>query len=228
MASLDDPSMDRKGWMLRPTPFDAWVLGRLLTGLPVDAVLDAVSRAFQPIARRLASNPLEHRQVLWEAFLDGRDDRDEIILALAAVDPSGPAPEARVRAPCKLTRAADVTCRPVDWLWRNRVPRGMLTLFAGDPKLGKSFVTIAMAAAVSRGVALPGDDPPDRPGSVILLSAEDDPARTIVPRLRAAGADLSRVHILESVYLADGSEALPSLRVDAEKIEQTVSSIGDC
>jgi hypothetical protein len=128
----------------------------------------------------------------------------------------------------KLTTAADVTCLPVEWLWRDRVPLGMLTLFAGDPKLGKSFVTIALAAAASRGAALPGDDPPAAPGSVVVLSAEDDPARTIVPRLKSAGADLARVHILEAVYLSDGSEALPSLRADTDTIEQAVSSLNDC
>jgi hypothetical protein len=104
----------------------------------------------------------------------------------------------------------------------------MLTLFAGDPKLGKSLVTVATAAAVSRGAALPGDDPPDGPGDVVLLSAEDDVARTIVPRLKAAGADLNRVHILESVYLSDGTEALPSLRADIDAIEQAVSGLRDC
>jgi hypothetical protein len=104
----------------------------------------------------------------------------------------------------------------------------MLSLFAGDPKLGKSFVTVALAAAVSRGAPLPDASPPEGPGSVVLLSAEDDPARTIVPRLMAAGADLSRVHILEAVFLSDGTEALPSLRSDVDAIEAAITSLGDC
>jgi hypothetical protein len=103
-----------------------------------------------------------------------------------------------------------------------------VTLFAGDPKLGKSFATLAVAAAVSRGAPMPDGDPPEGPGSVILMSAEDDPARTIVPRLIAAGADLARVHILESVILADGSEALPSLMADMATILAAAASLGDC
>jgi hypothetical protein len=126
-----------------------------------------------------------------------------------------------------MTRAADVTPLPVEWLWRDRVPRAMPTLFAGDPKLGKSLVTLATAAAVSRGAPLPGDEPPDGPGDVVLLSAEDDPARVIVPRLKAAGADLSHIHIFESVYISDGTEALPSLRTDIGAIEQAVESLAD-
>jgi putative DNA primase/helicase len=175
------------------------------------------------------------RQNAWEGFLTGRDDRDQIILALADVDPTGPPPEpgadddeAVPRPRFQLTCAADITPRPVEWLWRDRVPRGMLSLFAGDPKLGKSLVTIATAAAGSRGAALPGDNPPDGPGSVILLSAEDDPARTIVPRLIAAGADRNRVHLLESVDCGDGIEAPPNLRADIDKIEDAVASRDDC
>src|SRR5262249_6783705 len=115
-----------------------------------------------------------------------------------------------------------------------------LTTFSGDPKLGKSFVTLSIAAAVSRGAPLPDDDPPDRPGSVILLSAEDDPARTIVPRLCAAGADLTRIHILESIIqpgLAAGDrpgvlptvERLPSLLDhDLAVIEARAARLSDC
>jgi len=98
-----------------------------------------------------------------------------------------------------LTCAADVEPREVDWLWPGRVPLGMITLFAGDPKLGKSYVALATAAALSRGLPLPMGDLPNRPGSTILMSAEDDPGRTIVPRLIVAGADLAKVHILESI-----------------------------
>jgi hypothetical protein len=101
-------------------------------------------------------------------------------------------------------------------------------MFAGDPKLGKSYVTLAMAAAVSRGEPLPASDLPDRPGSAILMSAEDDAARTIVPRLKSAGADLAKVHILESVILADGAETLPSLRADALAIREEARRLGDC
>jgi putative DNA primase/helicase len=88
----------------------------------------------------------------------------------------------------------------------------MLTLFAGDPKLGKSYVALALAAAVSRGSPLPDSGPLDRPASVIVMSAEDDPARTIVPRLTAAGADRARIHLFDTVLLDEGREALPSLK----------------
>ncbi len=128
----------------------------------------------------------------------------------------------------KLTCAVDLEPCAVDWLWTGRVPLGMITMFAGDPKLGKSYVSLAMAAALSRGLPLPMSDRPDQPGSTILMSAEDDPTRTIVPRLIAAGADLTKVHVLESVILANGSETLPSLRADIDAITAGAARLGDC
>jgi AAA domain len=78
-------------------------------------------------------------------------------------DRSEKKPEHRVR----LTRAFDLEPREVEWLWAGRVPLGMITMFAGDPKLAKSLVTLDMAAAVSRGLPLPMSDVPNQPGSTI-------------------------------------------------------------
>jgi hypothetical protein len=83
---------------------------------------------------------------------------------------------------------ADVEPESIDWLWPGRVARGKITMIAGDPGLGKSTVTLDMAARVSTG--RPWPDAPDVStpvGSVILLSAEDGLADTIRPRLDAAG-----------------------------------------
>ena len=54
---------------------------------------------------------------------------------------------------------------------------------------------------------------------------EDDPARTIVPRLKAAGGDLGRIHIIESVIRGDDHEALPSLKADIGRIEDAAASL---
>jgi hypothetical protein len=127
-----------------------------------------------------------------------------------------------------MTCADQIAPSKVDWLWQNRVPLGTLTSFAGDPKLGKSLITIHVAAAVSRGWVLPHSDTPCPVGSTVLMCAEDDPAKTIVPRLIAAGADLSKVHIVQSTILPDGSEVLPSLRADVDAIRAAAARLRDC
>lgn len=214
-------------------PYDAWALRRLLAGRTLEGELSDISPPFREIAEALSCYTLDARQGAWEEFLATRDDRDRLGQALAEADPDGApsvavAGESGVLRRFRMVRASDVVSRAVDWLWRPRVPRGMLSMFAGDPKLGKSIVTIATAAGVSRGDPLPGHGSPDGPGSVILLTAEEDTARTVVPRLKAAGADLHRVHILESVFLSNGAEALPSLRADLDAIESAAMSLDDC
>ena len=98
------------------------------------------------------------------------------------------------------TRLSEVTPQRIEWLWPGRFALGKLTLLSGDPGLGKSFVTLDMAARISNGVPWP-DSPtvPNPRGSVVLLSAEDDLADTIRPRLDAAGADVERITAIEGV-----------------------------
>lgn len=88
---------------------------------------------------------------------------------------------------------ADITPAAINWLWKPFLARGRLTVLDGDPNLGKSLVTIDLAARLSRGGSLPDGQPLDAPLTTVLLNAEDDPADTVRPRVAAAGADLSRV-----------------------------------
>jgi len=94
----------------------------------------------------------------------------------------------------------DVKSIAIRWLWPDRVPLGKLTLIAGDPNLGKSLITLDLAARISRGADWPDGPAIDgRPGGVVLLAAEDDLADTVRPRLDAAGADAGRIAALQAV-----------------------------
>ena len=101
----------------------------------------------------------------------------------------------------------DVEPESVEWLWYGRIPLGKITVLDGDPGLGKSTLSLDVAARVSRGVPLPGDELRIGAAGVVLLSAEDDLADTIRPRLDAAGADVSRIVALREVL--DGDEWRP-------------------
>ncbi len=101
-------------------------------------------------------------------------------------------------------RMADVTPEPVRWLWPGRFALGNLSLIAGEPGLGKSVVTLDIAARVSRGTGWPCDEASQtEPGGVVLLSAEDDLKDTIRPRLDAAGADCGRIEAMRAIYRPD-------------------------
>ena len=57
-------------------------------------------------------------------------------------------------------------------------------------------------------------------GDVIILSAEDDVAHTIVPRLIAAGANRTRVHVVKAIKDKDGIERAFNLALDLDRLEK--------
>jgi len=114
----------------------------------------------------------------------------------------------------RVIRLADIEPQEVAWLWRERIPLGRLTVLAGRPGVGKSFVTVDIASRVSTGAAWPDGSVNESAGGVLFFAAEDDPADTIRPRLDAAGADSGRVYYCRNV--------------DLTEIESRVDQVPDC
>lgn len=125
---------------------------------------------------------------------------------------------------------ADVKPEPVRWLWESRIPLGRISLLVGMPGWGKSFLTTDLAARVSTGNDFP-DGRRCRPGSVILVSGEDDPADTIRPRLDAHKADARRIHLLQAVNRIDAEGRLQQGQFslnDLPALEEAVGRVDDC
>lgn len=95
-----------------------------------------------------------------------------------------------------VVKASAIKPKKVRWLWPDRVPFGFLTLFAGRTSVGKSFVTLDLAARLTTGSDLPfsGGECPD-PGNVLIIS-EDSPEYVLTPRLIELEADLDRVNFM--------------------------------
>lgn len=96
-----------------------------------------------------------------------------------------------------------------------------MTLIAGNPGTGKSQIAADAAARISTGKNWPnGARAPI--GDVVVLATEDAIDDTWVPRLMAAGADLSRLHFLKMAIGDDGKRRTFNLQNDlvalAEKI----------
>jgi len=125
------------------------------------------------------------------------------------------------------TRADQVASEWIDWLWRDWLAFGKLAVLEGDPGLGKSTLTIDLAARLSRGDVMPGEAEgmPRSPGAVLIISAEDSVSQTIRPRLEAAGADLGRLRIVTGVV--DGELERPlSLPDDVPLLEAQIRAEG--
>lgn len=93
---------------------------------------------------------------------------------------------------------ADVEAEEVSWLWYPYIPKGKLTLLEGDPGIGKSWVSLAIATAISLGKGLPGTEAIE-PASVLVASAEDGLGDTIRPRLNAMVANVKNVHAIKEL-----------------------------
>lgn len=121
---------------------------------------------------------------------------------------------------------ADIKPEPIHWIWPGIIARGKLTVFAGDPGLGKSQLTAYIAAIVSNGGNWPVDNSQSPKGNVVIISAEDDAADTIVPRLEAVGADLSKVIIPDFVKGDEDEKRSLNLRQDIQNLDAFLNEIG--
>lgn len=109
-------------------------------------------------------------------------------------DDDAPAGTLALPSGCLLC-AANVTTRKVRWLWEGRIPRGKITVLAGLPGVGKTTIALTVGSMVSNGAEIPLSKNYPVVGGVCIVSTEDDADDTIVPRLAAAGANLSKCWI---------------------------------
>jgi len=123
-----------------------------------------------------------------------------------------------------LVPLSSIQCRPVDWLWPGRIPRGKLTLLVGDPGTGKSTVTMDLVARLSTGGQMP-DGSACRPGHSIILNAEDGAEDTIKPRLLLHGANENNISLLLGVRQHE-TEYSFSLKTDLEALEKAILRTG--
>jgi hypothetical protein len=99
-------------------------------------------------------------------------------------------------------RVKDIKARKVDWLWKERIPKGQIVVNAGRPDGGKGLFATYVAADISNA------------GVKILYSPmEDSPEMVVRPRLEAAGANLANIRLWR-FFLPGEFEAL------AEKVRQ--------
>lgn len=119
------------------------------------------------------------------------------------------------------TQLADIKPEDIKWLWPFRIARGKLTMLIGDPELGKSLLTLDLAARITNRLPFP-DGSPGLQGDAILLSAEDGVADTVRPRFDAAGGDPTRVHVLNAMRDRTG-ERLFDLGRDLPRLERAIT-----
>jgi putative DNA primase/helicase len=118
--------------------------------------------------------------------------------------------------------ASDIEMEAVSWFWEKRIARRKVNVLFGPPETGKSNLGLYLVAKSTRGGEWPVDGYAPK-GKWIVLSAEDDWADTIVPRLVANGADLDQVFRLKTAQRwFDLTHDLPALKTTIEKLGNVV------
>lgn len=125
-----------------------------------------------------------------------------------------------------LVTLASVTAQAVPWLWKPYLAYSMLMMLSGDPGSGKTFLALALAAALSRG-KIPYTGEECSPLNTVYLSKENSLEYSVRPRFDRLEGDANRLVALAGVVTGDGPKArrqsvqLSDLPVLESAIKQT-------
>ena len=110
----------------------------------------------------------------------------------------------KLKTELRLINMESVAVEEVEWLLYPFIPYGKVTIIQGDPGEGKTTMVVQIIAKLTKGEpVLPvidgEEEPAERaePVNVIYQTAEDGLGDTIKPRLLAAGADCSKVLVID-------------------------------
>ena len=136
----------------------------------------------------------------------------------------GLAPDASTGPRQLIGRVLDgVQIHAIEWLWTGWLPKGYITLLAGETGAGKSTIFADIAARITTGAPWPGEyDCPSAwrtPERVLWLGSEDSIEEMTVPRLTACGANLANVIEIQGV-LQEGKRNTFSMQDDLEAVGQ--------
>lgn len=189
-----------------------------LYALPSGMPMGVIQQIAKPLADRAAG------KIVWLIPLPGTVRNSGHRVTIISHDPSriltpaDLAPPARPNAR-RVVRADKVAPASIRWLWRHMIPEGDLTIIGGFGSAGKTTMCLGLAAAITRGAAWP--DGTQAPlGRALVIEGEDPVDTVTVPRLMAAGADLSRVtlvsqgdDLLTADHLQEAARGVEDLRL---------------
>ena len=117
----------------------------------------------------------------------------------------------------KLIHMSETESEEVSWLWYPFIPYGKLTIVQGDPGDGKTTFVLNVAAKLSKAEALDETMKCEEPIHIIYQTAEDGLADTVKPRLEKAGADCTRISVIDE---SDKSLSMVDARLE-EALQRT-------
>src|SRR5579884_4088984 len=122
----------------------------------------------------------------------------------------------------KLVPLSGIKEEHFQWVWRDRIPLGALTVLEGDPGQSKSTLLYDLVARVTSGKPMPFCKGKPKPAGVVLIQGEDRLDATVKPTLKALGADLDRVLVYERKRFLEQPWSLPK---DVSLIEEAAQQV---
>jgi len=187
--------------------------------IPIEACLELIGTAFTAAHQPRYGNRWEEVK----SYVQWVYAKEETKRSPSAKGPITPKPIPEITC----IRGDEIILSAVEWLWPNRFALGKLGVIAGLPDEGKGQIICDIVARVSRGDNWPLNEGTAPLGNTIILSAEDDLADTIAPRLVAAGADMTRVYFLTMIKGEGSNDRMFSLASDLPALKKKMADIGD-
>jgi len=82
----------------------------------------------------------------------------------------------------------------IEWLWKSNIPKGFMTLVAGEPGIGKSLFVLDLAKIVTKGMRFPNSQDHCDKGSVLWIDTEMK-QQLLNVRSKSLGLDRSKLYI---------------------------------
>ena len=165
------------------------------------------------------------KHTVWNKFKDRRDEDQRLREGLEKPVDKKLNGEKHEETEIEFKSAATLEPRNRTWLWRDWLAQRNYHLLAGVKGAAKSTLTFRLAATVSTGGKWP-DGERSAQGAIVLWNGEDDPEETIVPRLMAAGADLSRIFVVSTVK-EEGIKRAFDPSTDFEPLKMKISEYNE-
>ncbi|MBP0635522.1 AAA family ATPase [Cupriavidus sp. AcVe19-6a] len=125
----------------------------------------------------------------------------------------------------ELRGAEGITMESIEWLWKDHLAHGKLSILAGDAGTGKTTLALSIAAYLSCGRQWPDGAPMTEPGTIVMWSGEDDIADTLLPRYVAMYGDRSRMCFVGAARDADGHHRPFDPASDLPLLAEAISQI---
>lgn len=190
----------------------------------------ATSDKFDPKDAVRAWNSFKPQRTGYQAVFKMAQEREWVNPASNAAQSAQPAPTPPPGDARRLVvrSLGGVSVRAIDWVWTGWIPKGYITIFAGESGAGKSTVLADVTARVTTGRPWPGDPASAlrAPGRVLWLGSEDSIEEMTVPRLMACGANLANVFEIEGVSHG-GKRNTFSMQDDLEEVSKTLAAARD-